>query len=380
MQSGSLNKILIIYKFLPQWRVDFFNRLKDALLNEGIELSLVYGKLKGQVSKKNDEVDLDWANYLPNKFIKFGKLELIWQPALKYILKSDLIIVEQANKLIINYFLIILRKLTKKKFAFWGHGLNLQDNPNSFANKFKRIYSKQCDWWFAYTKNVSKTVKSIGFPENRITIVQNAIDTKYLLKIYNEITEFEIMNIKEKFSIGDGPIGLYCGGMYKEKRLDFLLESCENIKKEIPSFEMIFLGGGPEEYKIKDKVNSRKWIHYIGPKFNNDKVPFFKIADVFLMPGLVGLAILDSFAMQTPLITTNYPFHSPEIEYLENGINGIITENNIENYSRTVIHTLNNKVLLEDLKKGCNIVAQKYTLENMVSNFSKGVLKCCNTL
>jgi hypothetical protein len=47
--------------------------------------------------------------------------------------------------------------------------------------------------------------------------------------------------------------------------------------------------------------------------------------------------------LETPIITTNYPFHSPEIDYLENGINGLVAENNIEDYSKTVIEVLKPK-------------------------------------
>ena len=100
------------------------------------------------------------------------------------------------------------------------------------------------------------------------------------------------------------------------------------------------------------------------------------MADVFLMPGLVGLAILDCFAMQTPIITTNYQFHSPEIEYLENGINGLITTNTVESYSNSVINLLVNSIKLNELKINCNISAKKYTVEEMVNNFVVGIKKC----
>lgn len=47
------------------------------------------------------------------------------------------------------------------------------------------------------------------------------------------------------------------------------------------------------------------------------------LARVFLMPGLVGLAILDAGAAGLPLVTTDYPWHSPEIAYLDPGVNGL---------------------------------------------------------
>ena len=72
-----------------------------------------------------------WAKYVENKIFKIGGIEFYWQAAIKDAIKSDLVIVEQANKLLINYILIVLRRFTKIKFAFWGHGINLRTNPNS---------------------------------------------------------------------------------------------------------------------------------------------------------------------------------------------------------------------------------------------------------
>ncbi len=371
-----MKKVAILYRFLPQYRIDFYNQLKEILLKENIELNLVYGKSQNGNSKKKDEVDVNWGTYIPNKFIKIGNLELIWQPAFKQIKKTDLIIVEQANKLLLNYYLMFLRKFSKKRIAFWGHGINLQDNPNSFGNKFKKLYSRQCDWWFAYTNNVSRTIQSIGYPLEKITVVQNAIDTRFLKKEYDNLTEDEIIKLKSKLNIGNGPIGLYCGGMYKEKRLDFILDACKKIKREIPNFEMIFIGAGAEDYKIKEAAASQSWVQYLGTKFSAEKVPFFKMADVFLMPDAVGLAILDSFALQTPIITTRGNYHGPEIEYLEDGFNGIMTENTVEAYSQNVISLLEVKDKIYALKKGCIESAKKYTLENMVNNFTEGVKRC----
>jgi len=217
-----------------------------------------------------------------------------------------------------------------------------------------------------------------GFDEHKISVVENAIDTKMLRATYEGINDDELQRIKEYNSIGNGPIGLYCGGMYKEKRLDFLLEACIKIREEISDFEMIFIGAGPEDFKINNIAQNNKWIHYLGPKFNNEKVPFFKISDLFLMPGLVGLAVLDAFTMQTPLITTKYQFHSPEIEYLENGFNGIITENNLDIYIQEVIQLFNDNEKLDNLKKGCLESSQYYTVEKMINNFSGGIVKCIN--
>ena len=95
-----------------------------------------------------------------------------------------------------------------------------------------------------------------------------------------------------------------------------------------------------------------------------------------LMPGLVGLSIVDSFVTGVPLFTTIGALHSPEIAYLRNGFNGVATENNVTAYSDAVVHYLRNPDSLALLQKGCDESASRYTLKNMVSNFVDGIVKC----
>jgi len=52
-------KVAIVYKFLPQWRKSFFERLRTKLSEYDITLDLYYGKLNNEDSLRNDEVKLD---------------------------------------------------------------------------------------------------------------------------------------------------------------------------------------------------------------------------------------------------------------------------------------------------------------------------------
>src|ERR1017187_3694314 len=289
-----------------------------------------------------------------------------------------MIIVEQANKLILNYFLIFFRKLIKPKICFWGHGTNLKENSSHWKNKFKFLFLKKCDWWFAYTASVKTFLIEKNYPGNRITVVQNAIDTYQIRKYYSEINNNELEELKGQFGIISGNVGIFCGAMYKEKRLDFILQTCYRIKREIPDFQMIFIGSGIDSYIVSEASRIYNWIHYVGPKFGYNSVKYFKALSIQLMPGLVGLAILDSFALETPIITTNHYYHSPEIEYLKNEKNGIITKNNVDDYSKVIIDLLLNRNYM-DMIGYCKESAKKYNLETMVDNFKTGILECLKT-
>lgn len=362
---------------MPQYRKDFFNQLKVALQKNNIELELVYGKNKNSDSLKLDEVEIEWAKYIPNKTFYIGRTEFIWQPCLDYLKDQDLIIVENANKLLVNYYLMVASHFAKYKLAFWGHGRNLQEDINSFRNRFKNIFLNKCDWWFGYSKGTKKFLLANGYPESKITVVQNAIDTLSLRKYYAEIHENELKELKEQLGLSDSKIGIYCGAMYPGKNFDFIIETCKRVKKEIPTFCMLFIGSGIESNKVLEVSKSCDWIHYLGPKFGVERVKYFKVSLIQLMPYYVGLGVLDSFALETPIITTSNRFHGPEIEYLENGNNGIVTEDNIDAYSQAVIDILKT-AKYKDLINGCGLSAKLYTVETMVENFKNGILLCLN--
>ncbi len=49
-------------------------------------------------------------------------------------------------------------------------------------------------------------------------------------------------------------------------------------------------------------------------------------------PGAVGLAILDAFAAGLPMVTTHCRGHGPEIAYLRQNENGLMTEDTLDDF------------------------------------------------
>ncbi len=358
-------KVLIIYRFLPHYRAEFYCRLRELLASRNVQLDLVYGKTDGS---KGDEMELPWASFRPNRSLRLGGYELLWQPCLDIVSKYDLVIVEQANRLILNYLLIALRPLLGYKLAFWGHGLNLQSPPGSWVNRFKSLYLGACQWWFAYTEGVKKLLVQRGYPAEQITVVQNSINMQI---VEDQLADPAILVPPE---LAGKPVGLFCGAMYAEKRLDFLLEACQRIKLMVPDFQMVFIGSGNQREIVRKAAAQHSWIHDKGPLFGAEKMAYFKASRAILMPGLVGLVVLDSLAGQVPLVTTHYPYHSPEIEYLDSGRNGLMVDDSA--FVSEVVRLMTDSQYVESLRAGCAVSAKRYSLDAMVMNFGGGILNC----
>ncbi|GJM63533.1 glycosyltransferase family 4 protein [Persicobacter diffluens] len=371
-------RVLIIQKSLPHYRIPFFEGLRTQLKDQNIELQLAYGKGSQFDQAKKDQSDLAWAIPYDNSVFHFLGKEFYWQP-LKQLVKSfDLIIVEQANRLLFNYWLMGNRVLNNYQLAYWGHGLSKNRGVGKFSKFFKQQLLQQVDWWFAYTEGVKNFLLQEGLSSEKITVVDNAIDTKQFITDLQGLDSDYLEALQKQYGIGKGLKAIYCGGIYAEKKPKMLLEAVIKIRSSISDFEMMVIGAGDEAYIWKEAAEKHDFIHYLGAAFGKKKAAFFKMADVFLNPGLVGLAVLDSFAAECPMITQPYEFHSPEFSYLKHGINGWVGSAQTEDYSNEVIQVLQDASLLNQLKAGCRAASTQFTIENMIENFALGISLAIN--
>jgi glycosyltransferase involved in cell wall biosynthesis len=369
--------VLIVEPQMKQYRVPFFTKLHTALRSSGIDLRVAYSPPNAHEARKKDNSDLPEAiGVKVNGYALLGN-RLVFQPLLREVARADLVIVDQATRYILSFLLLALSRFKLKKVGFWGHGWNRQGDVASFPERIKRHTVGWVDWWFAYTPSVTEYVRSLGVPVERISTINNSIDTNEFRELLATITTDEIHAAHGEIGVDDGSlIGLYCGGLYADKHLDFLIEAAVLVQKKVPEFRLLVLGGGPEFSKIEVAAKKYPFIVALGPRFGREKACYFRIASVFLMPGLVGLAILDAFTAELPLITTDVPIHSPEIEYLDDGVNGFIVQPDVVAYAELVVRVLKSPGLLQALRAGAARSAAKYSMEAMVENFRSGIVRC----
>jgi glycosyltransferase involved in cell wall biosynthesis len=131
-----------------------------------------------------------------------------------------------------------------------------------------------------------------------------------------------------------------------------------------------------------EKASARvDWIHYLGAKNDVEKVPYWAISKLLLMPGAVGLVVLDSFALGIPMVTTAVQTHGPEIDYLDDGVNGIIVPewDSAESYAIAVVNLLRDESRRQKMSENCLSVSENYTVEKMAEFFAKGICSALST-
>ena len=368
-------KVCIVQRRLTHYREPLFSVLHDKLAAQGIELELLVGHGTRAEEIKHDAGHLAWARSIPTHYWLGGRL--CWQPMGTHLDGVDLLIVTQENKLLQNHLLML--KPRRFKLSFWGHGANLQsNNPNGLKERFKRWTTNRVDWWFAYTQMSADLVAAAGFPDARITVLNNAVDTAELLSQRQTVTPGETQALRESLGFGVGPVGIYVGSLYADKRLDFLFDAAEAIRIRVPDFHLLIVGDGPERDKVQAWCAKHPWARWAGVQYGRDKAAHMAVAQILLNPGLVGLGILDSFVCGVPMLTTDCGLHSPEIAYLENGVNDLMTTNDLQDYADACVRLLQDPVELDRLCAGCAASAREYTVENMAQRFADGIERCLN--
>lgn len=352
--------VAIIQRDIPDYRVKFCNKLDNILREKNIKLTIFAGNAPKEDKFKDGLMDVDCGKRVKNYY--FFNKKIYWQNIFTELNNYDLVIIEQANSALLNYFLLFRRHFFKKnpKIAYWGHGETLHKKSIFLSNKIKESLTNKSDYWFGYTEHTRKILNRHGVKNSKISIINNSIDMKVVDK--NHI-QSKVKNNRLVF----------CSRLYNKKKIPFIIESCIEAKKEIKDLELFIIGDGPDFQKINELVNDKDWIKMTGALFNEEKRKIFKSSQLMVLPSFLGLSILDAFSSGLPVLTTNLKNHGPEISYLENEINGLQTNFDIDEFSTAIVNILKNKTKLNEMSLAALETANKFTIEKMAENFVSGI-------
>ncbi len=377
--SARRARVVVTQHRLLHYRQAFFDRLRTACLERGIELRLVHGQASQTEALKSDVGELPWADVVHNRFVRIGGKDILWQPYPRSLRDADLVVLIQENRILSNYpWLLRIGVPATQRVAYWGHGRNLQSGaPSGLRERWKRWFVNRVDWWFAYTELTRQILLSDGFPAQRIAVLDNAIDNERFMADLQAVTPLRVQQCWERLAAQPGvPVALYCGSLYPDKRLELLIAAADLVRARTPEFRLVVIGDGPSRSLVTDAARVRPWLQWVGVQRGIDKASWFRIANAYLSPGAVGLHVLDAFCAGIPMITTDSALHGPEIAYLQSGRNGFVVKADAQIYADAYLGLLASPARLDEIRRVAKEDAAHYTLDNMVSRFVDGIEGC----
>ena len=142
------------------------------------------------------------------------------------------------------------------------------------------------------------------------------------------------------------------GRLAPEKHFENVFPAAKALRQAGIDFAWHVIGDGPERSKLETLIaeNDLK-DHVILDGSKTNPYPYMKYADLFVHPSYVesqGLTVLEAMALGVPCVVTK---SRGPCEFIEDGINGLLTEQSPESLTEEVLAILNDKTLYQSIKE-----------------------------
>ena len=206
-----------------------------------------------------------------------------------------------------NWLMIIWARLTGRRVLIWACGWEPQ-KVGSIAlwikKRLMKTYFSMAHKSLLYSTKGMKYLESVGVRRENLEICFNGIEIDDMVANEKQIL-VEADAIRARESQPNDFIFLYVGGLLKEKRIDLLLDAFFSIQQDAPSARLWIVGDGPDGAQIRVYAESLKVerVQFFG-RIVEGVDSFFAAADIFVLPGLGGLAFNQAMYWRTPCIGT----------------------------------------------------------------------------
>lgn len=306
-------RVAVVNRVLQTYRMPLFQRLAQL---PGIELKVFHGpSFPGTkvVNGPNDgEVAAQMLRSLKLRFrTRHGYAVAPVSPGLYAALdgfKPHVIVCEGASNLPNNLIAHLYSIRGRAALVQWGLGAIKGRQPSLLRRVVQPLiaaFERRAEITIAYSRRSAQYFERIGIPSDRIVVATNVVDTEQRL--------LEIGRIDREALYADAHaendfVVLFVGTLTPVKRVDLLIDAFARIVDE-PNEEgkkprLWIVGDGPARAALEERAaHLGESVRFFG-RVTEEVSRYFLSADVFVLPGLGGLAVSDAMVHGLPVIAS----------------------------------------------------------------------------
>ena len=383
--SNSDLRIAFVTHVIPKYRSDFLRRFSELTKMNILALcgnikSSKIKKIRNYSEIKGFDYKTLWAplglfrvqgNLYPIYFFP----TLLWN-LIKF--RPNVVVTEGEIMIFNNILILIYSKLFKAKVVWWSLGKVVTRRKtivNHLLDGVVRWELLNCHYIVGKnTQACDYYPKKYGISPTRIIMAPNTIDD---IEIREEIEQSKDGVDALGEELGSGVIVLYVGAMEKTKRLEDLVNAMEIVWDNHPSAKLVLVGDGDVKQDLENMVASlgvQEKVIFTGKVFEGVS-KYFLLADVFVLPGLGGLAI--PHAMVHGLPTIARIADGTEKDLVRDGQTGyILREENIEEIASRILNVISDKGLQQKMSDNClRLIEDSWNISLQVEMMKLAIIK-----
>jgi len=360
-------RLAVQQRVLPSYRMPFFSALARSCAGglalyagapgrgESIEAT---GDFPGVYRGDPPGVNLVYGR---NIYLFPWRIMLVWQPGLIRWLEAaqpEALIVEANPRNLSLPLAAAWMHARRRPVVGWGLGaLAFTGLGAGLQEKQRQKLFQSFDAVIAYSARGAQEFWAAGIHGNKIYIAPNAVSPR----------PAEPPPEKSE-SYNGSPVVLFVGRLQKRKRVDLLMHACSALPESLqPCLRIV--GDGPVREDL-ERLASRVYpkAQFAGPRHGTELDPFYREADLFVLPGTGGLAIQQAMANGLPVVVAEADGTQEDLVRPENG--WCVSPGDVVELTITLANALSNPGRLRRMGKASyEIAAAEINLERMVSVF-----------
>ena len=296
--------------------------------------------------------------------MKIGDENSLSLNAIEYIKKKDYdLIIIGGYSTITSMICIEYMKLKKIPFVINADG-GIISQDSWFKKNLKQHFIGSALAWLSSSPITTDYLVYYGAKrENVYEFPFSSIRKSDIEEPLNDISK---KKLRKKLHLSEDKTILYIGQFIHRKGIDVLLDSVRKIQSVKTN---VLLVGGCVTEELKKLTNDYKLknIHFLPFKSKNDLKPFYKVADVFVLPtryDVWGLVINEAMGYGLPVVSTNRCVAAQTM--IKSGENGFICDSeNSDELAKKLSMLLSDSAMRNTFSEKNIEIAKKYTIESM---------------
>lgn len=260
------------------------------------------------------------------------------------------------------------RKRGGRRQLLWGMGLARRYSSLSapadrrpVGEAIRRLMLSTCDHYLSYTEASTADVRARGFDAARITTLNNAVE---LLASPEQVSAAQRVPLQ----------ALFVASLAEDKQPLAAVEIVGRLRSLAPGATLHIVGDGPLRPECERVAAEHEWVRYCGPLRGSRLRSLALTSDFALIPGRVGLAVLEMASVGLPMTTFCQSLHGAEIAYLQDGINGLLLSEDVDAAAKDLAGLLTDRPAVEQMRHEALGLASRCTVQGMAASFARGVL------
>lgn len=269
-----------------------------------------------------------------NTFWVLKGIDFTWTPGVWWLLvnRPSVLIMGDGVRIISNYFLHLLGRIVGARIIYYTHGYNHQASftrsarIESVSERIRRFLFAQSDALVVYTQAAKSYLEACGI-RTRIFVSNNTLETPTLLARRANATREAVDELKRSFGARENQsIIVFLGRLVPEKEVSLFVDVIRQLHLSRNSrYFGLVVGDGPLLTDLKEYSQGLP-IHFAGHCGGQALMNHLACADCIFIPSHVGLAVIEAFCAGKPFVTCKGRHHSPEVDYVQHGVNGLVLD------------------------------------------------------